>query len=140
MECAHGIRFSVCRLCETNRLFAVFEAAKTLGTLEDSGLQCTPTRHIVKQPRRTIAQSVWQWIYFGGWLIGGEINLPKAVVLRRFIAASHFHRHPEVLAASCGKPRRMGHKRKRRSFETPRKRAAPQDDGGVCGKTVEITI
>jgi hypothetical protein len=25
----------------------------------------------------------------------------------------------------------MGHKRKRRSFETPRKRAAPQDDGGV---------
>jgi hypothetical protein len=25
----------------------------------------------------------------------------------------------------------MGHKRSRRSFETPRKRAAPQDDGGV---------
>jgi hypothetical protein len=24
----------------------------------------------------------------------------------------------------------MGHKRKRRSFETPRKHAAPQDDGG----------
>jgi hypothetical protein len=23
----------------------------------------------------------------------------------------------------------MGHRRKRRSFETPRKRAAPQDDG-----------
>jgi hypothetical protein len=27
----------------------------------------------------------------------------------------------------------MGHKRSRPSFETPRKRAAPQDDGGVCG-------
>jgi hypothetical protein len=49
-------------------------------------------------------------------------------------------RHPEVLAASCGEPRRMGHKRKRPSFETPRKRAAPpattaqplrEDDGGV---------
>jgi hypothetical protein len=26
----------------------------------------------------------------------------------------------------------MGHKRKRRSFETPRKRAAPQDDGRWC--------
>jgi hypothetical protein len=37
-------------------------------------------------------------------------------------------RHPEVLAL-LGEPRRMGHKRKRRSFETPRKRAAPQDDG-----------
>src|SRR4051794_12237899 len=28
-----------------------------------------------------------------------------------------------------GEPRRMGHRRKWRSFETPRKRAAPQDDG-----------
>ncbi|MEA2888162.1 MAG: hypothetical protein QOD11_2522 [Bradyrhizobium sp.] len=28
----------------------------------------------------------------------------------------------------------MGHKRKRPSFETPRKRAAPQDDGGVCAR------
>jgi hypothetical protein len=36
-------------------------------------------------------------------------------------------RHPEVLAV-FGEPRRMGHKRKRPSFETPRKRAAPQDD------------
>jgi hypothetical protein len=39
-------------------------------------------------------------------------------------------RHPEVLAALGGEPRRMGHKRLRPSFETPRKRAAPQDDGG----------
>jgi hypothetical protein len=40
-----------------------------------------------------------------------------------------FHRrHPEVLAV-FGEPRRIGHKRKRPSFETPRKRAAPQDDG-----------
>jgi hypothetical protein len=31
----------------------------------------------------------------------------------------------------------MGHKRLRPSFETPRKRAAPQDDGGVCGRMVE---
>jgi hypothetical protein len=37
-------------------------------------------------------------------------------------------RHPEVLAV-FGEPRRMGHKRLRPSFETPRKRAAPQDDG-----------
>jgi hypothetical protein len=27
----------------------------------------------------------------------------------------------------------MGHKRPRPSFETPRKSAAPQDDGGVFG-------
>jgi hypothetical protein len=26
----------------------------------------------------------------------------------------------------------MGHKRLRPSFETPRKSAAPQDDGGMC--------
>jgi hypothetical protein len=37
-------------------------------------------------------------------------------------------RHPEVLAV-FGEPRRMGHKRLLPSFETPRKRAAPQDDG-----------
>jgi hypothetical protein len=30
-------------------------------------------------------------------------------------------RHPEVLAALRGEPRRIGHKRPRRSFETPRK-------------------
>jgi hypothetical protein len=42
---------------------------------------------------------------------------------------------------SWGEPRRMGHKRRRRSFETPRKRAAPLaitakplrgDDGEIC--------
>jgi hypothetical protein len=38
-------------------------------------------------------------------------------------------RHPEVLAVLYGEPRRMSHKRKRPSFETSRKRAAPQDDG-----------
>jgi hypothetical protein len=38
-------------------------------------------------------------------------------------------RHPEVLAVLHGEPRRMGHKRPWPSFETPRKRAAPQDDG-----------
>src|SRR3954451_1949156 len=43
-------------------------------------------------------------------------------------------RHPEVLAVLHGEPRRMGHKRKRPSFETPRKRAVPQDEGGVCGR------
>jgi hypothetical protein len=37
-------------------------------------------------------------------------------------------RHPEVLAVLHGEPRRMSHKRERLSFETPRKRAAPQDD------------
>src|SRR3954453_596886 len=31
-----------------------------------------------------------------------------------------------------GEPRRMGHRRNRSSFETPRKRAAPQDDGGAA--------
>jgi hypothetical protein len=43
--------------------------------------------------------------------------------------AAFKRRHPEVLAVLHGEPRRMDHKRKRRSFETPRKRAAPQDDG-----------
>jgi hypothetical protein len=38
------------------------------------------------------------------------------------------HRHPEVLAALGGEPRRIGHKRLRPSFETPRAGAAPQDD------------
>src|SRR5437764_10559281 len=38
-------------------------------------------------------------------------------------------RHPEVLALLQGEPRRMGHERLRPSFETPRKCAAPQDDG-----------
>jgi hypothetical protein len=35
--------------------------------------------------------------------------------------------------AAFGEPRRMGHKRSRPSFGTPRKRAAPQDDGWMCG-------
>jgi hypothetical protein len=55
---------------------------------------------------------------------------------RRFAETKH-HRHPgmnaiafarEVLAV-FGEPRRMGHMRPLPSFETPRKRAAPQDDG-----------
>src|SRR3954454_17308527 len=51
----------------------------------------------------------------------------------KHLPPSNNRRHPEVLAVLHGEPRRMGHKRLRRSFETPRKRAAPQDDGGVCG-------
>jgi hypothetical protein len=43
------------------------------------------------------------------------------------LTASPNCRHPEVLAV-FGEPRRMRHERKRPSFETPRKRAAPQDD------------
>jgi AcrR family transcriptional regulator len=42
--------------------------------------------------------------------------------------AARHHRHPEVLAV-FGEPRRIGHERVRPSFETPRKRAAPQNDG-----------
>jgi hypothetical protein len=50
----------------------------------------------------------------------------------RSFPAQHIHnRHPEVLAASCGEPRKMGRKRMRPSFETPRKSAAPQDDGSM---------
>jgi hypothetical protein len=30
MECAHRIRFSVCRLCETNRLFNALKQQKPL--------------------------------------------------------------------------------------------------------------
>jgi hypothetical protein len=84
MECAHRVRFSVRRFCETNRLFDV-EAAKTLGNIEDLCLPCTRTSHIVKQLRRTIARPAWQSIYFEGWFRrdgGGEINLLKAGVLR----------------------------------------------------------
>jgi len=65
--------------------------------------------------------------------MGGE--LPLSVMpgfmpgIHVFLQAKHQHcRHPEVLAAFGG-PRRIGHKRFWRSFETPRKRAAPQDDG-----------
>src|SRR3979490_1223457 len=43
----------------------------------------------------------------------------------------NYRRHPEVLAVLYGEPRRMDHKRPRPSFQTPRKRAAPQDDGGI---------
>jgi hypothetical protein len=49
---------------------SVFEAAKTLGTIEDSGLPCTPTPHIVKQAWRAIALLAWQSIYFGAGFIG----------------------------------------------------------------------
>jgi hypothetical protein len=46
-----------------------------------------------------------------------------------FQGVNHSHRrHPEVLAVLHGEPRRMGHERLRPSFETPRRRAAPQDD------------
>jgi hypothetical protein len=41
------------------------------------------------------------------------------------------HRHPEVLAAQR-QASKDGSECKRRSFETPRKRAAPQDDGDTC--------
>jgi hypothetical protein len=47
------------------------------------------------------------------------------------IALHNERRHPEVLAV-FGEPRTMGHERLRQSFETPRKCAAPQDDGSVC--------
>src|SRR3954469_17269828 len=51
-----------------------------------------------------------------------------ASVIRRLYPridrSRHPYRHPEVLAVLHGEPRRMGHKRKRPSFETPRKRAA----------------
>src|ERR1700754_4236993 len=50
---------------------------------------------------------------------------PQRTLYRKIL-----RRHPEVLAALRGEPRRMGHKRLRPSFETPRKIAAPQDDGG----------
>jgi hypothetical protein len=39
----------------------------------------------------------------------------------------------EVLAVLHGEPRRMGHTRLLRSFETPRESAAPQDDGWFGG-------
>jgi hypothetical protein len=32
----------------------------------------------------------------------------------------------------------MSHKHPRPSFETPRKRAAPQDDSGMCGNGVTM--
>jgi hypothetical protein len=48
---------------------------------------------------------------------------------RCVIAGQKALRHPEVLAAFCGEPRRMSRERPGPSFETPRKRAAPQDDG-----------
>jgi len=48
------------------------------------------------------------------------------------LMAKQHRRHPEVLAV-FGEPRRMSHKRLWPSFETPRKRAAPQDDGWICG-------
>jgi hypothetical protein len=38
-----------------------------------------------------------------------------------------------VLAVLHGEPRRIGRKHPGPSFETPRKGAAPQDDGSVCG-------
>jgi hypothetical protein len=44
------------------------------------------------------------------------------------LVAKQHRRHPEALAV-FGEPRRMSHKRSRPSFETSRKRAAPQDDG-----------
>jgi hypothetical protein len=43
--------------------------------------------------------------------------------------ALQHRRHPEVLAVLHGEPRRMATDARGPSFETPHKRAAPQDDG-----------
>jgi hypothetical protein len=47
-------RFSVCSFVKELDCSMV-EAAKTIGTIEDSGLRCTPTADIVKQAWRAIA-------------------------------------------------------------------------------------
>jgi hypothetical protein len=60
---------------------------------------------------------------FGTGAFALQFVMWAKALLRRAYHPSH-RRHPEVLAASGGEPRRMGHKRKRPSFETPRKRAA----------------
>src|SRR3954447_2051947 len=49
-----------------------------------------------------------------------------------------YRRHPEVLAASCGEPRRIDHERLGPSFETPRKRAAPQSRAGTSCSGQEL--
>jgi hypothetical protein len=69
------------------------------------------------------------------------VNEPlRAPALRRFIGAAvlethTFSRHPEVLAAQR-RASKDGHKRRcsRPCFETPRKGAAPQDDGRDAAK------
>jgi hypothetical protein len=53
-------------------------------------------------------------------------------VFATVLMAIQRRRHPEVLAV-FGEPRRISHKLLGPSFETPRKRAAPQDDGWMCG-------
>ena len=68
----------------------------------------------------------------GAEMIGCSMSNRSASRVRNRIDGSvsnSLRRHPEVLAALHGEPRRMGHKRPRPSFETPRKSAAPQDDG-----------
>jgi hypothetical protein len=42
----------------------MFEAAKSLGTIDDSGPSCTPTSDIVKQAGGAITQAAWQAVYF----------------------------------------------------------------------------
>jgi hypothetical protein len=54
-----------------------------------------------------------------------------AKAISRRASPSIHCRQPEVLAVLDGEPRRMGPKRLRPSFETPRKCTAPQDDGSV---------
>jgi hypothetical protein len=54
------------------------------------------------------------------------------------LIAKQHRRYPEVLAVLHGEPRRMGRRRKRPSFETPRKRAAPQDDGYITVNDVQM--
>jgi hypothetical protein len=60
------------------------------------------------------------------------VDLSRTAELKiRFVIAglSSNSRHPEVLGVLHGEPRRIGHERPGPSFETPRKRAAPQDEG-----------
>jgi hypothetical protein len=62
-------------------------------------------------------------------LIDGKLSAVRGFIRNNFLILRPPHRrHPEVLAL-LGEPRRMSHKRQWRSFETPRKSAAPQDDG-----------
>jgi hypothetical protein len=105
-----------------------FKAAKTLGTIEDFGSSCTRISDIVKLSRRTIARPVWQSIYLGGWFTRDGLAAKLTCRKRRCYGDSLPHtlrRHPEVLAASGGEPRRIGRKHKRRSCETPRKARGP---------------
>src|SRR3954453_23651473 len=84
----------------------------------------------------SIVSLPWKILIFVVFVLGAITGGVCHDVKRRSVWTRHTHRHPEELAAARRASKDRPQTRLRPSFETPRKRAAPQDDGGACGIAV----